>query len=57
MSKNGSSYKDISHKLGWKDQPVPKKYEPPKVDVNTQNPPVTPKTTIKPKSTGNGSEI
>ena len=53
MSKNNSCYKDISKKLGWKNQRVPEK-----IDINTQNPPpVKPKTTIKPKSSGNGNEI
>ena len=55
MSKD-NSYKDISKRLGWKDQPVPKKYEPPKIDVN-QPKEEKPKTTIKPKSTGNAEGI
>lgn len=56
MNKNESCYKDISHRLGWKDQPVPKKHQPP-IDITKQNPPVEPKTTVKPKSTGTGAEI
>lgn len=55
MSKN-NSYKDISRKLGWKDQKVPTKAEPP--TVNTEQPKEDkPKTTVKPKSGGQGSEI
>jgi len=59
MSKIESCYKDISHKLGWKDQPVPKKYQPP-IDVNKPNVNNTDekqKTTVKPKSGGQGAEI
>lgn len=55
MSKD-NSYKDISGKLGWKDQKVPTKYEPPKIEIN-QPKEDKPKTTVKPKSGGQGSEI
>lgn len=58
MSKNNSCYKDISKKLGWKNQRVPVKNQSEKIDISTQNPPPTkPKTTINPKSSGNGNEI